>query len=98
MLGVQKMSNGDVLGVIVVAWKDAGVTPKAQVNLLWNFAQQAAIAIQNARLFNETKEALERETASAEVLKVLSGSMADGQPVLDAVAERAARLSGVMYA
>src|SRR4051812_20412203 len=98
MLGVPMVSNGDVLGVIVVAWKDAGVTPKAQVNLLKNFAQQAAIAIQNARLFNETKEALERETASAEVLKVLSGSMADVQPVLDAVAERAARLSGVMYA
>jgi GAF domain-containing protein len=87
------MKRGDrVLGIIAVT--RAAPTPftEEQVELLKTFADQAVIAIENVRLFNETKEALERQTATADILRVISSSPTDLQPVMEAVAERAARL------
>jgi signal transduction histidine kinase len=92
MLGAPMLREGEPLGALVVAWSQPGETPKRQVELLQTFADQAAIAIANVRLFNETKEALERQTATADILRVISGSPADIQPVLRAVAESAAHL------
>jgi signal transduction histidine kinase/putative methionine-R-sulfoxide reductase with GAF domain len=94
MLAVPMLREGVSLGVIVVAWSQPGPTPQSQETLIRTFADQAAIAIGNVRLFNETKEALERQTATAEILKVIAGSPSNVQPVFDAIVRRAGRLAG----
>jgi len=92
LVGVPMKRGNTVLGAIAVAWPTPGRTPERQVRLLETFAEQAAIAIENVRLFNETKEALEQQQASAEVLGVISSSVADTQPVFDKVTESCQRL------
>jgi signal transduction histidine kinase len=86
------MRGQEGIGTIGVARLNPGpLTPK-QLALLQTFADQAVIAIENVRLFNETKEGLERQTATSEILRVISDSPGEVKPILDAVAERATRL------
>jgi len=92
LLAVPMVREGNVIGAINVTRRETGLFPDSQVKLLQTFADQAVIAIENTRLFNETKEALERQTAISEILEKISGSPTDVAPVLAAVAERAARL------
>ncbi len=81
------------IGLIAVTHRDVGGFTPEQGALLQTFADQAVIAIENVRLFNETKEALDRQTATSEILGVISRSPTDTQPVFEAIVERALRLS-----
>ena len=86
------MNQGTFIGFIVCTRREPGMLADHHVQLLRTFADQAVIAIENVRLFNETKEALERQTATADILKVIASSPDDVQPVFEAIAERSNRL------
>ena len=92
ILSVPLMREDRAIGAIALWRMEARAFTEKQVALVKTFADQAAIAIENVRLFNATKEALEQQTAVAEILRAISSSPTDVQPVLDAIAERAARL------
>ena len=84
--------QGGVVGALFVSRVFGTPFSNNEIALFEMFADQAVIAIQNARLFNETREALERETATADILKVIASSPDDVQPVFQAIAERSNRL------
>jgi two-component system, NtrC family, sensor kinase len=92
MLFVPLMNGGVPTGTISVTRREAGAFSPNHIQLLQTFADQAVIAIENTRLFNETQEALERQTATADILKVIASSPADVQPVFDAIVNSAAKL------
>src|SRR6476646_5488479 len=92
VLAVPLLREGGAYGGIFLFRREPGLFSADQVALVETFARQAAIAIDNVRLFNETKEALEQQTAISEILRVISASPGDVRPMLNAVAERALRL------
>jgi len=88
------LSEDRALGALWVGRRYKGAFGDKQVALLKTFADQAGIAIQNARLFNETKEALDQQRASGEVLSAISSSIADVGPVFDVILGNCKRLFG----
>ena len=94
MAGTPLRREGKAIGVMIVYLNRLAPFAEDELALQQSFADQAAISIENARLFNETREALERQTATAEILKVIASSPDDVQPVFAAIAESAKRLLG----
>ncbi|MDP9321616.1 MAG: GAF domain-containing protein [Chloroflexota bacterium] len=90
-LAAPLLRQGKAIGALLLRRTDLHPFGADEVALAEGFAAQAVIAIENVRLFNETKEALERQTALAEILRVIARSPTDVQPVLEAIAESAAR-------